>query len=34
VDIEDLFHMLQQQPLVKESPEAKDFQFKGGSIKF
>ena len=34
VDVEDLFHMLKQQPLVKEAEHAKDFEFKSGAIQF
>lgn len=34
VDLEDLFHMLQQKPLVSEAPDAKEFEFKGGQIQF
>ena len=34
VDIEDLFHMLKQQPIVKEAPNAKDFEYKSGAIQF
>ena len=32
VDIEDLFHMLQQEPVVKEAENAKDFQYVNGAI--
>lgn len=32
VDVEDLFHMLKQQPLVKEAEDAKKFEFKSGGI--
>ena len=34
VDMEDLFNMLQQKPRVKESPDARDFEFKQGAIEF
>lgn len=32
VDIEDLFHMLQQEPFVKEKENAKQFEYKSGAI--
>eukprot|EP00355_Strombidium_rassoulzadegani_P003838 CAMPEP_0168625766 /NCGR_PEP_ID=MMETSP0449_2-20121227/10221_1 /TAXON_ID=1082188 /ORGANISM="Strombidium rassoulzadegani, Strain ras09" /LENGTH=387 /DNA_ID=CAMNT_0008667611 /DNA_START=14 /DNA_END=1177 /DNA_ORIENTATION=+ len=34
VDVEDLFHMLKQQPVVREKPDARPFQFKKGEIVF
>ena len=34
VDMEDLFNMLQQKPKVKESPNAKEFEYKEGGIEF
>jgi len=33
VDVEELFHMLNTKPIVKESPDAKDFKYKDGAIK-
>ena len=32
VDMEDLFNMLEKQPLLTESPTARDFNFKEGGI--
>jgi len=32
VDTEDLYHMLRQQPIVKEKPDAKQFEYKEGEI--
>lgn len=32
VDVEDLFFMLKQQPLITEKENAVDFQYKGGAI--
>ena len=34
VDIEELYHMLNTQPIVKEPENAKHFEFKGGAISF
>ena len=34
VDMEDLFNMLEKQPLLAESPNARDFNFKEGGIEF
>jgi len=34
VDVEDLFYMLKQKPLVSEKPDAVDFQYKKGEISF
>ena len=32
VDVEDLFHMLNQQPVIKEKEGAVDLDWKGGNI--
>jgi ABC-type transport system involved in Fe-S cluster assembly fused permease/ATPase subunit len=32
VDVEELFHMLNTKPRVKEKEDAKDFEWKGGKI--
>jgi hypothetical protein len=32
VDVEDLFYMLKQQPIIKEKENAIDYEFKGGNI--
>lgn len=32
VDVEDLFHMLKQTPIVKEKENAVDFEYKEGKI--
>lgn len=34
VDVEDLFFMLNQKPVVKEIEGARDFEYKNGSIEF
>jgi ATP-binding cassette subfamily B protein len=34
VDIEDLYHMLKQQPIVQQKKDAKEFKFKEGAIAF
>ena len=34
VDVEDLFFMLNQKPVVKEMEGAKDFDYKNGTIEF
>ena len=34
VDVEDLFHMLKQSPVVKEKENAVDYQYKNGQIEF
>jgi ABC-type transport system involved in Fe-S cluster assembly fused permease/ATPase subunit len=34
VDVEDLYHMLKQQPVVNEKDDAKQFEFKAGGIEF
>jgi ABC-type transport system involved in Fe-S cluster assembly fused permease/ATPase subunit len=33
VDVEELFHMLNSKPMVKERVDSKEFEFKKGSIK-
>jgi ABC-type transport system involved in Fe-S cluster assembly fused permease/ATPase subunit len=34
VDVEDLFHMLRQQPHITEKPDAKPFEYQAGKIEF
>jgi len=34
VDVEDLYHNINANPLVAEKPDAKDFEFKEGKIRF
>ena len=34
VDVKELYHMLRAKPIVNEDPEAEDYEFKGGKIKF
>ena len=34
VDIEDLFFMLKQSPTIQEKVDAKEYEYKGGDIKF
>jgi len=34
VDVEDLFHMLNQKPVVTEIENAKDYEYKDGGIEF
>ena len=34
VDVEELYHMLNAKPIVKEKENAVDFEFKNGAIKF
>ena len=34
VDVEDLYYMLKQQPVVQEKEDAVDFEFKEGQITF
>ena len=34
VEVEDLFFMLNQKPVVEEIEDAKDFDFKNGAIEF
>lgn len=34
VDVEDLYHNINSKPLVTEKPDAKDFEYKEGKIKF
>lgn len=33
VDVEELYNMMQKQPLVREKSDAKEFEYKGGNIK-
>mmetsp|Transcript_6179 Transcript_6179/g.10489 ORF Transcript_6179/g.10489 Transcript_6179/m.10489 type:complete len:358 (-) Transcript_6179:217-1290(-) len=33
VDVEELFHMLKQKPIVKEKEDAKEFEYKEGNLK-